>query len=559
MKWNQKVAAVLAATWTTALCVLPAAGYSGQTVPQYPDVPSAHWAYSDVMNASEQGWFNGYPDGSFGPTNSITRAEAVKVFGMFLHLTTPQVTQSSFYDVSSTAWYAPYVEAGKDLIPTYPNEQGKLSFQPEVPITREDAIYGLVTALGYAQDTTFVDENSLNSFRDQDKISAGIRPYVALAVQEGLVSGRSDHMIDAKAALSRAEFAALLCRASRHGFRDTGEAKIELVSIAPSVPQELAVGESFTVSATAVYSDKSTQEYANVSPYNADNNDVVSIQQNQITAAKIGTCTIRFHDHNLKEKSIQVTVREIAAPLSLKFDEYVSSTSKGTAVISGTVVDHTAGIVTLTCNGQKVDLHNGKFSKTVSLNTGNNSFTFLATNSAGGSVSKTAVIARTSDWGETVDGEFVLPDYEGYYDIDFSETSGNAFQKLSKCTDFGSFLFSGNTQNCPSGTAANGKKLEDVFLLHGGDRVHFVNLPKDSQRNQMIIEMYSVRNTERATVEIYLDGRYAGSLELGGDEYGDYGRKCLDLRGATSLDLSVTTDSGDASVYADVWIGGVNG
>ncbi len=44
--------------------------------PTFTDINSDHWAYQYVETAVEAGWFNGYPDGSFQPGKSLTRAEA---------------------------------------------------------------------------------------------------------------------------------------------------------------------------------------------------------------------------------------------------------------------------------------------------------------------------------------------------------------------------------------------------------------------------------------------------------------------------------------------------
>jgi hypothetical protein len=44
----------------------------------YPDI-AGHWAQAQILNASDKGWTNGYPDGTFRPQSSLTRAEAVTI------------------------------------------------------------------------------------------------------------------------------------------------------------------------------------------------------------------------------------------------------------------------------------------------------------------------------------------------------------------------------------------------------------------------------------------------------------------------------------------------
>jgi uncharacterized repeat protein (TIGR02543 family) len=50
----------------------------------FSDVPSSHWAASFVNSAYEEGWVGGYPDGTFRPEDSATRAEVVKIANAML-------------------------------------------------------------------------------------------------------------------------------------------------------------------------------------------------------------------------------------------------------------------------------------------------------------------------------------------------------------------------------------------------------------------------------------------------------------------------------------------
>ena len=41
----------------------------------FPDVPNGHWAYEAIQRLSALGVISGYPDGTFRPNASVTRAE----------------------------------------------------------------------------------------------------------------------------------------------------------------------------------------------------------------------------------------------------------------------------------------------------------------------------------------------------------------------------------------------------------------------------------------------------------------------------------------------------
>ncbi|NLW42612.1 MAG: S-layer homology domain-containing protein [Tissierellia bacterium] len=60
-----------------------ATGSKGGTV-QFSDIEPDHWAYNDLLMASELGWLKGYADKQFRPNASITRAEAVTLINRVL-------------------------------------------------------------------------------------------------------------------------------------------------------------------------------------------------------------------------------------------------------------------------------------------------------------------------------------------------------------------------------------------------------------------------------------------------------------------------------------------
>ena len=49
------------------------------TACSFPDVPQNMWYYGAIAGATQNGWISGYPDGTFGPDRYITRAEVTSV------------------------------------------------------------------------------------------------------------------------------------------------------------------------------------------------------------------------------------------------------------------------------------------------------------------------------------------------------------------------------------------------------------------------------------------------------------------------------------------------
>ncbi len=242
-------------------------GYNPTYGQQYADVPATHWAGQSIETCSQRSWFNGYPDGTFRPESLIRRDEAAKVFAMALGLEVEDNPTLTFTDTSDN-WAKAYIEATKVLFPNVQNLQGTSSFRPTQTITREETIYALVVAWRYASKATNADLSILNMFSDSNSISAGVKPYMAVAVQEGLVSGLPNGTIAAQKGLSRAEFATLLARALNHGYGpdDTAAPKIELDHYdAVTTDQQVTItgavtparGTTLTLDGKAVSLDKS--------------------------------------------------------------------------------------------------------------------------------------------------------------------------------------------------------------------------------------------------------------------------------------------------------------
>ena len=81
----------------------------------FSDVPSGHWAYPAIETVRAQGLVGGYPNGTFGPARSITRAEAMAILSSAAHLPVPANAEqilSSYRDAGSIpTWARPAVAA----------------------------------------------------------------------------------------------------------------------------------------------------------------------------------------------------------------------------------------------------------------------------------------------------------------------------------------------------------------------------------------------------------------------------------------------------------------
>lgn len=79
----------------------------------FPDVTD-QWFAPYVCYAKTQGWVSGYADGTFRPSEPVNKVEAIKMLvNSQGYRTDEQVGSLGYDDVSSTDWYAPYVQASK--------------------------------------------------------------------------------------------------------------------------------------------------------------------------------------------------------------------------------------------------------------------------------------------------------------------------------------------------------------------------------------------------------------------------------------------------------------
>lgn len=127
----------------------------------FTDVPEGKWYSAAVSAVAGLGLVNGYPDGTFLPNKSITRAEFVT---MAVNCDTLLEGTSPFTDVPQSFWAAPYIAtaAAKGWIGGF--EDG--SFHPNKNITRAQAVTILNKMLGRNPDPEAGTKEGTRNFYD---------------------------------------------------------------------------------------------------------------------------------------------------------------------------------------------------------------------------------------------------------------------------------------------------------------------------------------------------------------------------------------------------------
>ena len=138
-----------------------------QNVPatvSFSDVPDGAWYADAVETLASLGMFTGYPDGTFHPNSTITRAEFAAAALSFADMAPS--ARCSFPDVSAQDWFYPYVASAAEYGWIGGYHDG--TFRPSGSITRAEVAVIVNHMLGRTPDQSFVDRSldRLVSFSD---------------------------------------------------------------------------------------------------------------------------------------------------------------------------------------------------------------------------------------------------------------------------------------------------------------------------------------------------------------------------------------------------------
>jgi hypothetical protein len=102
--------------------------------PTFNDVPADNWAYGYIETASAHGVISGYNDGSFRPSNSITRAQVAKMVVNASGWVFDGSARSTYSDVDETDWAYNYIQtvSAADVMSGYSDN----TFRPYATATR---------------------------------------------------------------------------------------------------------------------------------------------------------------------------------------------------------------------------------------------------------------------------------------------------------------------------------------------------------------------------------------------------------------------------------------
>lgn len=167
----------------------------------FADLKNVAWAKDAIDVLYTRGIISGKSAAVFDPEASVTRAELIKMLVIGLNLDTTN-KKWGYGDVLHDAWYAPYVAAATEKGLIKGDENG--CFNPEMPISRQDAATILYRSLNVSEKASKAD------FNDYSEISDYAVEAVNCMYEKNIVNGMGDGRFAPNAQLSRAQAAKML-------------------------------------------------------------------------------------------------------------------------------------------------------------------------------------------------------------------------------------------------------------------------------------------------------------------------------------------------------------
>lgn len=163
---------------------------------------SGHWAEANIKKLVALGAISGYPDGTFIPDSTITRAEFAAVLVKAFHL---EAKGGKVFSDTANHWAKDFIAAVASLgiVSGYPDG----NFGPDEFITREQMAVMTVKAAGLAGTAPEL------TFTDTRDISDWALEAVAVSTDSGIMKGYPDNTVRPGGSATRAEAVTVILNA----------------------------------------------------------------------------------------------------------------------------------------------------------------------------------------------------------------------------------------------------------------------------------------------------------------------------------------------------------
>lgn len=191
---------------------------------KFSDVKTGDWFSSDVSRLAALGGIMGYPDGTFRPNGTITRAEYTSIVARSLSIKAKEITGPHWSaGIMAAAEEAGLVKAGEFADAT-------------APITRYEMARMAVRALTYQKEAIPADYAEYAPLIKDLHKSEAFKEDVNKVVAMGIITGYPDKTFQGLKTLTRAEASAVVMRII--------DKNVRKVPMKPSTKGQIQLGET---------------------------------------------------------------------------------------------------------------------------------------------------------------------------------------------------------------------------------------------------------------------------------------------------------------------------
>lgn len=339
---GRKFFAASATAALVASAIVPVASAATSTIKDFDKV--APYAKEAVQALVDAGVITGDEKGNFNPTNTITRAEAAKIFAGALELEAEGSVD--FKDVKKDAWYYDAIAATVE----YGIFEGvsATEFAPNKQLTRSEAAKILVEAF------ELEGEADLKDFADASTVKPWAKSYLEIAVSNGIIKGTEVNgktNLNPNASITRQEFAVVFSRALELADETVKVDKVEVVD-AKTLNVTLSDGTKETVTLEkALEPNKETEVTFKIKDveYKAKVTYVVTTATavKSVSATNLKEVVVEFDgtvDKETAEEASNYTLKSGKAVKSVKLSD---DKKTATVTVVGTLANNKADAISI--------------------------------------------------------------------------------------------------------------------------------------------------------------------------------------------------------------------
>jgi uncharacterized repeat protein (TIGR01451 family) len=183
----------------------------------FPDVPWDHWALGQIESAYEGGIVQGYPDGTYQPTLSVSRDQMAVYIARALAGGEESVptgpAEATFDDVPTDHWAYKYVEyaVANDIVHGY----DPVTYAPDLVVDRGQMAVFIARAIATPTGDAGVPDTFLATFDDvtPENDWSWCHKYVEYIASRAITAGYTDGLYHPEIVCSRDQMAVYITRA----------------------------------------------------------------------------------------------------------------------------------------------------------------------------------------------------------------------------------------------------------------------------------------------------------------------------------------------------------